>query len=149
VPDYLDLADRTWPLLRRLMRGHVALYRATGGRLGAKVPGLPPMLLLDHVGARSGRRRTTPLVYMPDGDDFVVVASKGGFPSDPHWMHNLRAHPNIEVQVGGQRMPVTASEATDEERARIWPLACEYNPHWARYEERTDRTIPVVILKRR
>jgi F420H(2)-dependent quinone reductase len=83
VVDYLQVADRAWPLLGRVMSAHAALYRATGGRVGGGFPGLPPMLLLDHVGARSGRRRTTPLVYMPDGENLVVVAAKGGHPRNP------------------------------------------------------------------
>ena len=75
--DYLDLADRSWPVLGPLMRAHAAVYRMTGGRVGGRLPGLPAMLLLDHRGAKSGKRRTTPLVYMPDGDNLLVVASKG------------------------------------------------------------------------
>ena len=147
--DYLSVADRMWPVLGRLMRGHAAVYRATGGRLGARVPGLPLILLLDHVGARSGKRRTTPLVYMPDGDDLLVVASKGGHPQDPAWMHNLRAHPDTKVQVGGKRLKVHAREATPDERRRLWPKAAAYNPHWGRYRKRTSREIPLVLLEPR
>ncbi|TMM08465.1 MAG: nitroreductase family deazaflavin-dependent oxidoreductase [Actinobacteria bacterium] len=138
-----------WPVLGRLMRGHAAVYRATGGRLGARVPGLPSILLLDHVGARSGKGRTTPLVYMPDGDDLLVVASKGGHPQDPAWMHNLRAHPDTKVQVGGKRLKVHAREATPDERRRLWPKAAAYNPHWGRYRKRTSREIPLVLLEPR
>src|SRR5689334_16997508 len=104
----LDLADRSWPLLRRLTRVHTAVYRATGGRLGAWAPGVPQMLLLDHSGARSGTPRTTPLVYAVDGPDLVLVASKGGYPQHPAWYHNLLAHPETEVQVGRERRPVRA-----------------------------------------
>ena len=147
--DYLDLADRLWPVLTPLMRGHAAIYRASGGRIGGSAPGLPPMLLLDHVGARSGRRRTTPLVYMRDGDDLLVVASKGGYPKDPGWMHNLRAHPDTEVQIGHTRLPVHAREAGAAERRRLWPKAAKYNPHWARYRQRTSREIPLVLLEPR
>ena len=147
--DYLSVADRMWPVLGRLMRGHAAVYRATGGRLGARVPGLPSILLLDHVGARSGKRRTTPLVYMPDGDDLLVVASKGGHPQDPAWMHNLRAHPDTKVQMGGKRLKVHAREATPDERRRLWPKAAAYNPHWGRYRKRTSREIPLVLLEPR
>lgn len=145
--DYLKVADRSWPLLGPLMRGHAAIFRATGGRVGGRIPGLPSLLLLETVGAKSGKRRTTPLVYMADGDDFVVVASKGGFPSNPGWLYNLRAHPETQIQIGGERIRVRAHEATDEERARIWPRAVEYNPHWGRYERRTERKIPVVFLR--
>jgi deazaflavin-dependent oxidoreductase (nitroreductase family) len=107
------------------------------------------MLLLDHVGRRSGRRRTTPLVYMPDGDGLVVVASKGGHPSDPAWLTNLRCRPATEVQVGPRRLEVHAREAAGEERRRLWARAVEYNPHWGRYARRTDREIPLVILEPR
>ena len=149
LPSYLDVADRIWPVLNRVMHGHVAVYRATGGRIGRKVPGLPPMLLLEHVGARTGKKRTTPLVYMPDGDDYVVVASKGGFPKHPGWLHNLRANSETEVQISRDRIPVRAREAEGEERARLWPKACEYNPVWGSYQQRTEREIPLVVLEPR
>ena len=121
--DYLRVADRSWPLLRRIMAAHTAVYRASGGRLGSRlpVPGLPPMLLLDHVGAKSGTRRTSPLVYMPDGDAFVLVAAKGGHPANPAWLHNLREHPDTEIQVGSRRLRVRAREASPDERRRLLP----------------------------
>jgi deazaflavin-dependent oxidoreductase (nitroreductase family) len=138
-----------WFLLGPLMRGHAAVYRATDGRIGGHVPGLPSLLLLDHVGAKSGRLRTTPLVYMPDGESLLVVASKGGHPRHPSWLHNLRAHPDTEVQIGRTRRRVRAREATPEERERLWPKAAEYNPHWGRYRQRTTREIPLVLLEPR
>ena len=147
--DYLDVADRLWFVLGPLMRGHATVYRATGGRIGGRLPGLPSLLLLDHVGAKSGTRRTTPLVYMPDGGNFLIVASKGGHPQHPAWLHNLRAYPDTEVQIGTERISVHAREADAEERDRLWPKAAAYNPHWARYRERTDREIPLVLLERR
>ena len=135
------------------MRGHARIYRATSGRIGGNLPGLPSLLLLDHVGARSGRLRTTPLVYMPLGDGdrerLLIVASKGGHPRDPAWMHNLRAHPDTSVQLGRHRLRVHAREATPEERERLWPRAAEYNPHWGRYRTRTSREIPLVLLEPR
>jgi deazaflavin-dependent oxidoreductase (nitroreductase family) len=147
--DYLDVADRAWPVLGPLMRGHARIYRATGGVVGGRIPGLPSLLLLDHVGAKSGRRRTTPLVYMPVGDGFLVVASKGGHPKHPAWMHNLRAHPDTEVQVGRRRIEVRAREANADERRELWPKAADYNPHWGRYRQRTTREIPLVLLEPR
>lgn len=147
--DYLDVADRAWPILGPLMRWHAALYRVTGGLVGGSIPGLPSLLLLDHVGARSGKRRTTPLVYMPVGDDYLVVASKGGHPRNPAWLHNLRANPDTEVQIGRRRIPVRAREATPGEASRLWPRAAEYNPPWGRYRERTSREIPLVLLEPR
>jgi F420H(2)-dependent quinone reductase len=131
------------------MRGHAALYRATGGLMGGSLPGLPSLLLLDHRGARTGSLRTTPLVYMPVDDDFLVVASKGGYPKHPSWLHNLRAHPETEAQIGRRRIPVRAREADEQERRRLWPKAAEYNPVWDRYRQRTTREIPLVLLERR
>jgi F420H(2)-dependent quinone reductase len=131
------------------MRGHAMVYRATGGRIGQRLPGLPPMLLLDHTGARSGKRRTTPLVYMPDGDNLLVVASKGGYPEHPAWLHNLRSSPDTEVQIGSKRIKVQAREANADERRRLWPEAIEYHARWGGYQRRTDREIPLVILRPR
>jgi len=147
--DYLDLADHLWPVLSPLMRGHAAIYRATGGRVGGNIPGVPPLLLLDHVGARTGQKRTTPLAYMPDGERMVVVVSKGGYPKDPGWLHNLRAHPETTVQIGGETRPVRAHQAGAEERSDLWPKAVKFNPLWGRYQERTTREIPVVVLEPR
>jgi len=110
-----------WPILNQLMGGHAIAYRATNGLVGHYFPGAPPVLLLDHVGARSGKRRTTPLVYLRDGADFVVVASKGGYPRNPAWFHNLRANPDVTIQVGPLHRAVRASVATPQERARLWP----------------------------
>ncbi|HZV73633.1 MAG TPA: nitroreductase family deazaflavin-dependent oxidoreductase [Conexibacter sp.] len=140
------LVDRSWPLLRRLTGGHVALYRATGGRIGHKPPFAPPMLLLDHVGARSGVRRTSPLVYTRDGDDYVLVASKGGYPRHPAWLHNLRAHPDTTIQVGARTLDVHAHVASDEERARLWPKAVATYSGFDGYQARAGRTIPLVVL---
>lgn len=143
------LVDRSWPLLRRLAGAHVALYRRSGGRLGHKPPGLPQMLLLDHVGARSGVRRTSPLVYARDGADYVLVASKGGYPRHPAWFHNLRAHPDTTIQVGRRVLPVHARLASDEERERLWPGCVAVYGGFAGYQERAGRTIPLVVLSPR
>jgi F420H(2)-dependent quinone reductase len=128
---------------------HVTLYRASRGRLGHRVPFAPPMLLLDHVGARSGIHRTSALAYVPDGDNVVVVASKGGHPRNPSWFHNLRAHPDTTVQVGGERRPVRARVATPEERERLWPRAVEAWGPYESYQRRTSREIPLVVLEPR
>jgi deazaflavin-dependent oxidoreductase (nitroreductase family) len=147
--DYLRVADRAWPLLSRLMQGHALVYRASGGRIGHRLPGLPPMLLLEHLGARSGRRRTTPLVYVPDGDDVVLIASKGGHPRHPAWFHNLRANPDATVQIGAERRPVHARVATAQERRRLWPKVVEAYRGYEGYQSRTDREIPLVIVEPR
>jgi deazaflavin-dependent oxidoreductase (nitroreductase family) len=145
--DLLKLADRSWPVLRRAVGAHTRLYQVTRGAIGHHVPGLPPFLLLHHVGAKSGVRRTTPLLYLRDGENLVVIASKGGNPRHPAWFHNLRANPRTTVQVGAEQRPVQARVATAEERARLWPRAVEAYRDYARYQERTDREIPVVVLE--
>lgn len=143
------MADRSWPVLRRLMGVHAAVYRASGGLIGHRFPGAPPMLLLDHVGARSGTRRTTPLVYVDDSPDVVIVASKGGHPRHPAWYHNLRANPDTVVQIGASRRPVRARVATPEERKRLWPMAVATYAGYRGYQERTKREIPLVVLEPR
>jgi deazaflavin-dependent oxidoreductase (nitroreductase family) len=148
----LDLAERSWPLLRRLMGVHTIAYKATGGLIGKHIPGVKaPMLLLDHVGAKSGTKRTTPLLYIEDpagGDGVAIIASKGGFPKHPAWFHNLRANPDTEVQIGREHRPVHARVASGEERERLWDRAVELWPQYAEYQERTEREIPVVVLDR-
>ena len=148
--NYLDVADRMWPVLNRLGWGHTLLYRATHGLIGHRVPPFPaPMLLLDHVGARSGRRRTTPLVYLRDRDDVVIVGSKGGNPRHPAWFHNLRANPDTTIQVGSERRDVRARVATATERSRLWPKVVRLYGGFKTYQERTGREIPLVILEAR
>jgi deazaflavin-dependent oxidoreductase (nitroreductase family) len=147
--DYLKLADRSWPLLRRLMGGHTTAYRATRGLIGHRFPGAPPSLLLDHVGARTGTKRTSPLVYTVDGEKLILVASKGGYPRNPAWFHNLLAHPETTVQVGTQRRPVRARVATAAERKRMWPLVVATYSGYEDYARRTEREIPLVVLEPR
>ena len=147
--DVMNLADRSWPVLRRLMDGHALIYRATGGLVGHRFPGAPPTLLLEHVGAKSGTKRTTPLLYFDDGRDVVIVASKGGHPKNPAWYHNLRAHPDTSVQIGREHRAVHARVAGADERARLWPKAVEAYSGYRGYQERTDREIPLVILEPR
>jgi deazaflavin-dependent oxidoreductase (nitroreductase family) len=149
VASYLDLADRSWPVLRRLMGAHTAIYKWSGGRIGHRFPGLPPMLLLDHVGAKSGQARTSPLLYVLDGRNVVLVASKGGYPRNPAWFHNLMAHPDTEVQIGTERRRVRARLARPEERPRLWRKAVEAYASYDEYQERTEREIPLVVLEPR
>jgi F420H(2)-dependent quinone reductase len=145
----MDVVDRLSPLLNQAVKGHVLAYRATGGLVGHRVPGAPPMLLLDHVGAKSGKHRTTPLAYLGDGEDLVLVASKGGSPRHPAWFHNLRAYPDTTAQVGSERRAVRARVATAEERARLWPKVVEMYGGYRHYQRRTEREIPLVILEPR
>jgi deazaflavin-dependent oxidoreductase (nitroreductase family) len=147
--DYLNWVERNWPLLKRAMGGHTTVYRATHGLIGHRFPGAPPMLLLDHVGAKSATKRTSPLVYMREGEDLVIVASKGGYPKNPAWFFNLKANPDTEVQVGSRRRPVRARVANPEERTRLWPKVLKVYGGYEDYQRRTEREIPLVILEPR
>jgi deazaflavin-dependent oxidoreductase (nitroreductase family) len=121
------------------------LYRRSGGRLGNTVKGAP-VLLLDHVGRKSGRARTAPLLYMRDGEDLVIVASRGGSDAMPAWLLNLRATPTTAVQIGTESRRVVAREASAEEKAELWPGLVEMYGDYEIYQRRTEREIPVVIL---
>jgi F420H(2)-dependent quinone reductase len=145
----LEVVDRCWPAMMRVMGMQTVLYRATGGRVGHHVPGMPPMLLLDHIGAKSGERRTTPLIYTLDGDSVILVGSKGGYPRNPAWFHNLTAHPETMIQIGRERRAVRARPATPEEYPRMWAKAVEAYGTYAICAERTEREIPVVVLESR
>jgi F420H(2)-dependent quinone reductase len=149
VASYLNLVDRSWPVLHRLMGAHTAIYRWSGGRIGHRLPGLPQMLLLDHVGAKSGTKRTSPLVYALDGDDVILIASKGGHPRNPAWFHNLKANPDTEVQIGSERRRVHAREARPEERPRLWGKAVDVYSPYDDYQARTEREIPLLVLEPR
>ena len=149
-PKGLD-ADWVRYLLRYGGGAHVRLYRATGGRLGGRL-GIPfllpsvPILLLEHVGRKSGTTFTTPLVYLEDGADLVVVASQGGRPQDPQWYRNLVAGPDVTIRVGRERRPVRARTAAPEERARLWPRLVDLYADFDSYQSWTHRDIPVVLL---
>jgi deazaflavin-dependent oxidoreductase (nitroreductase family) len=137
---------------RRFAKLHVALYRRTGGRVGGSLPGWPDarIALLDHVGAKTGARRTSPLIYQRDGDVIAVVASKAGQPANPAWFHNLMANPETAIQIGSDVREVRARGATDEERDRLWPRFVATFPAYDFYRRNArGRTIPVVILEPR
>jgi F420H(2)-dependent quinone reductase len=121
-------------------------YRLSGGRVAGQVPSGAPICLLTTTGRRSGRRRTVPLLYLPDRDDLVVVASRGGMGAHPAWYLNLLADPHATVQVGRSTVAVRARDATDEERRRLWPGLTAAYPHFDAYRLRTSRQIPVVFL---
>jgi deazaflavin-dependent oxidoreductase (nitroreductase family) len=124
---------------------HVRVYRETGGEHGYHWRGAK-ILLLTTTGHSSGAPRTSPLIHRTDGDRYVVVASKGGAPEHPAWYENLQADPEAEIQVLQETIPVRASVATGEERARLWTLMTEDWPAYDDYAAKTDREIPVVVL---
>jgi deazaflavin-dependent oxidoreductase (nitroreductase family) len=132
----------------RVLKVHQAVYERSGGRVGHWFFGTHN-LLLRTVGARTGQQRTSALVYVRDGRDYVVVASMGGAPRSPGWYHNLRADPEVEIQVGTKRLPVTARAVLpgDPDRERLWALADKNNAgRYAAYQRATSRPIPVVVL---
>ena len=142
-------------VIKHMARAQVRVFKLTNGRIGSKwrigagFRKPVPTLLLEHVGRRSGRLFTTPLLYLVDGDDLVVVASQGGLPRNPQWYPNLQAHPEVTVQVRAERRPVRARTASPEERARLWPMLVDLYADFDVYQQTTERTIPVVILERR
>lgn len=125
---------------------HQFVYEKSGGRVGAKLAGRP-MLLLRTTGRRSGKARTAPLLYVRDGDDYVVIASTNGGDQHPGWYFNLKDHAPAEVQVGRMTVAVTATDATDDSRERMWAEADRVNRGgYTKYQTRTERHIPVVVL---
>jgi len=126
---------------------HVILYRLLRGRLVGRW-GKAPVLLLTTRGRRSVRLRTTPVLYLAESDVYAVVATNDGAPRDPGWFLNLAAHPQAEVEVGGKRIAVTAETATDDERTRLWPALRNIYPNYQRDQDRTDRQLPIVLLRR-
>ena len=126
---------------------HVRAYRDSGGKHGYHWRGTT-ILLLTTTGRRSGEARTTPLIHRTDGGHWVVVASKGGTPENPAWYENLRADPNATIQVMDEEIPVRASTAEGEERARLWSLMAEVWPGYDDYQAKTEREIPIVVLER-
>jgi deazaflavin-dependent oxidoreductase (nitroreductase family) len=131
------------------LRVHDKIYQATNGRIGHRLPGAPPSLLLHTVGAKTGQPRTTTLSYARDGDDYLVVASKGGDPKAPGWYHNLKANPEIEINVGPKRFAVTARPVLPDnpDYARMWNIVNTNNANrYIEYQKKTSRPIPVVVL---
>jgi deazaflavin-dependent oxidoreductase (nitroreductase family) len=126
---------------------HIRRYVATDGRDGHIFNGTPT-LLLTTLGRKSGLPRRLALIYGRDGDDYVVVGSNGGAPKHPAWYNNLVAHPEVKVQVLGDKFMARARTATPEEHARLWPRMVEIFPTYAQYQKKTDRPIPLVILSR-
>jgi deazaflavin-dependent oxidoreductase (nitroreductase family) len=120
-------------------------FRANEGRVGGMFQG-STLLLLHHAGAKSGARRINPLGYLNDGGRYVVFASKGGAPRNPDWYYNLKANPNVTIDVGTDTIDVVASEATGEERERLYRTQTERIPQFAEYEKKAERIIPVMVL---
>jgi deazaflavin-dependent oxidoreductase (nitroreductase family) len=151
-PKGLD-SDRTRTIIKAMAAANVWLYRRTGGRvggtwrIGAGFRKPVPICLLEHRGRRTGRLRTTPLVYLEDGDRIVVVASQAGRPEHPMWYLNVLADPDVTVQVGRRRRPMRARVAEGEERAALWERLVDLYADYASYQAWTERVIPVLVLE--
>ncbi len=135
------------PLIIKTMGAiHEFWYRLSGGLLGGSIMGRP-ILLLTTTGRKTGARRTTPLMYLEDGENLVIIASNGGNPRHPAWWLNLEKNPQAEVQLRSEKRRVKAAEATGEERERLWRAVVETYSGYEGYQKTTDRQIPVVILR--
>jgi deazaflavin-dependent oxidoreductase (nitroreductase family) len=146
----------TAKIIKYSAKVHVAVFKLTNGRVGNKwrigagFSNPVPTLLLEHHGRKSGKLFTTPLLYMRDGDNFVIVASQGGHPKNPQWYFNLVAQPETRIHVKGQRsLAVSARVASPAERAARWPRLVDLYADFAKYQTWTDREIPVIILSPR
>lgn len=155
----MTIAENVRTYLRRVtpaiydlaLHTHAKIYQATKGAIGHKVPGSPPILLLHTVGARTGKRRTATLSYSRDGNDYVIVASDRGAPKSPGWYHNLKANPNIEINVGPKRFRVEACPVLPDssDYARLWKVINEFENDRNlinEYQKRTSRPFPIVVL---
>lgn len=123
-------------------------FRANEGKVGGPFEG-GTLLLLTTTGAKSGKQRVNPLAYLPDGDRYVIFASKAGAPTNPDWYHNLVAHPQVKLEVGTEAFEATATEVTGEERDQLYARIVERMPGFGDYEKKTTRKIPVITLERR
>jgi deazaflavin-dependent oxidoreductase (nitroreductase family) len=120
-------------------------FRANAGKVGGPFSGRS-LLLLHTIGAKTGQQRINPVAYINDGDRLVIIASKGGAPTNPDWYHNLIAHPLVTVEVGTEKFQVTATDSAEPERTRLYDKMIEAMPGFAEYKQKTTRIIPVIIL---
>ena len=136
-------------ILKAIFHAHTQMYEVSEGRIGAWI-GPPflgqPALLLSVTGRKSGRTRTTALVYFEDGGNYIVVGSDGAARRDPQWWRNLQKNPKATVRVGRNTFSARASLATGAERDRLWQIGIGINPTWAKYQTQTERILPVVVL---
>jgi deazaflavin-dependent oxidoreductase (nitroreductase family) len=135
------------PPMNDFNRKIIEEFRANGGKVGPPFEGAP-MILVNHTGAKSGRSYTTPLVYLPDGDSWVIIASKAGAPTHPDWYHNLKAHPEVTIEVGTEKVSARATEVTGPERDELYARQVAVMPGFAEYAEKAGRVIPVIRLTR-
>ncbi len=137
------------PFIRAMSVANTFVYKLSGGRVGGRFTHGAPVCLVTTTGRKTGKPRVAPLIYLADGDDVVLVASKGGMSHSPAWYHNLAANPEAEVQIRSDVRKMRARRASDEEKAKLWPKLLEVYPDYDDYQARTERNIPVMILSPR
>jgi deazaflavin-dependent oxidoreductase (nitroreductase family) len=133
-------------VLKLFTKINVFVYKLSGGRLMNKLSGMP-IVVITMTGAKSGRRKTIPLMYVPHDQGFILVASQGGAPKHPAWYYNLVKYPQIDITYDGQTRKFTARQVDDEEKAALWPTCVEYYPPYDQYQKRTERNIPVFLCE--
>ena len=133
-------------ILKAFTRLNVWVYRISNGRLMNRFSGMP-IVLVKMKGARSGKSRTIPLMYVPHEKGVILVASMGGAPKNPVWYHNLVKYPQVEITEGGQTRKLNARQVSDEEKAELWPTCVKHYPTYDQYQSRTDRNIPVFLCE--
>lgn len=142
------LEQRAVDALTKTVGGmHAWLYKKSGGAMGRHVVGGAPIMLLTTTGRHTGKQRTSPLIYLRDGEKFVIVAAKGGYPTHPAWYLNLSVHPEVEVQIGTERQKMIAQTVSAERKALYWPRLCAVYPPYQSCQARTERNIPVIVLR--
>ena len=132
-------------VMKLYTRLNVFVYRASSGRLMSRFPNGSPICLVTMTGAKSGKRRTIPLIHIPHGEDVILIASQGGMSTHPLWFYNVRANPELSITANGQTRRMHARLASEEEKAAVWPVAVAVYPDFDDYQARTTRNIPVFI----
>jgi deazaflavin-dependent oxidoreductase (nitroreductase family) len=135
------------PDMKQFNEGVIKDFRANGGKVGGQMENIP-LLLVTMKGAKSGRTITLPLAYSKDGNRFVVIASYAGAPHNPSWYHNLVAHPDVTIELGGEKVPAKASVAQSAERDRLFKQQADQLPIFNEYQQKTTRRIPVIVIER-
>ncbi len=125
--------------------GVIEEFRRNHGKVGGNFEGAP-LLLIDHIGARTGILRTNPVMYLKDGQRYLVFASKGGAPTNPDWYYNLKAHPDVKIEVGDETIPVRAEIITGPGRDKLYARQAQLYPQFAQYQQKTKRIIPVIAF---